>query len=891
MILAKGRLISCCLVLCCHALVHSQVNVVDAAVHAYGHTYLFQGDRYYRFSEFQKDKDYPKLLGDGWKGLPTDFAQGIDAALFYPPTGKVYFFKGNRYVRITNRRVDSEYPKELPGGWKGLPSTFQNGIDAAIYADGHTYFFKGKDYVRFTGYELDKNYPRALPGGWKFKGNFHSNLDAALSYPDGSKNYFFQGDAYNRLTIFREDDGYPKSLPGGWKGLEWAYHNNDCGEGFLDGKHIIYCYNGNSIEQQGMVEDLSAEYQMISKTVSGEGRGANYASIWVKSKELNNPSFSVTGTAKLKEKLDEWQARGFIPSMISASGDHRVTNLYSVVLKKETIGLAQPLVRYDIDTDSLKKMMTFARKNRFLPRSLTQYGSVSKPLYAGVWELNPSRIMWDYGINENYATFLKREAAHKRHGARPLLVTPGPGERVTSVFINDDIGVFQTWVGIRKGELMDKIDEGLVLGYHPIYMDQHNSEEDTNYTVILAKKFAPFPNVFPKSRQGYSPFNTWDETIKKTMKAYNIRAGALAVVYKGRLVHTQGYTYGPEGYPITKPTSLFRMASVSKVITAMAIGNLIDNGQISMETLFKDYIKHEVRGDGNPVYEKIKVKHVLSHSSTLKRDHGLSVNIAKDLQVDLPISIQHKRKWCRKRSLLDSVVLGSDYSYSNLGYTLLGQLIEEVSQQSYQDYVANNILTPLGLDRPQIGSAEGDAPGEVLYQPYNLDLEKSAFSEKEKLVSRAYEGRNYELVLSSGGWIFSVVDMAKLLGAFHSNVQNPVLSESMQRELLTPTVSMGWGGFYETHGWPTRLQDKVGGGKVRVYSKGGASSTTASSVQFREDDISFVLFFNRANGDKVDKYFGALVRELHEYADQMSPSQWPSKDLFPQFGIPPHSFR
>ena len=92
--------------------------------------------------------------------MPPSFKTKIDAA-FNSGTGKAYLFRASEYVRydLKNNRVDAPdpgtppYPRGIghPNGWHGLTPTFQAGIDAAVFAgDGKIYFFKGTEYARLT---------------------------------------------------------------------------------------------------------------------------------------------------------------------------------------------------------------------------------------------------------------------------------------------------------------------------------------------------------------------------------------------------------------------------------------------------------------------------------------------------------------------------------------------------------------------------------------------------------------------------------------------------------------------------------------------------------------------------------------------------------------------
>ena len=148
---------------------------IDAAVYVIDSTktgsrryrgYLFKKNKYLLLTSGIKADGDPIPLPGCWIGLPSSWNRGIDAAMYSEPNKKIYFFKGNKYIQITDTTVDDGYPKKLVEGWIGLPSSWNSGIDAAEYINGHTYFFKGDKYVRFTGTMMDQNYPKKIKGNW-----------------------------------------------------------------------------------------------------------------------------------------------------------------------------------------------------------------------------------------------------------------------------------------------------------------------------------------------------------------------------------------------------------------------------------------------------------------------------------------------------------------------------------------------------------------------------------------------------------------------------------------------------------------------------------------------------------------------------------------------------
>ena len=202
---------------------------VDAAVWRGDNdkAYLFSNTRYIRFTDIGagRDEGYPKKISGNWPGLPNNFKNGIDAALWREDNGKLYLFKGSEYVRFSNVSdgVDAGYPKPVAGNWKGMPAAFNEGIDAALWreSNGKIYFFKGGQYLRISSVDagMDAGYPKPIAGNWNgMPTSFNNGIDAALMRKDNHKLYFFKGTRYVRLTDVGAtmDAGYPNFINGNW---------------------------------------------------------------------------------------------------------------------------------------------------------------------------------------------------------------------------------------------------------------------------------------------------------------------------------------------------------------------------------------------------------------------------------------------------------------------------------------------------------------------------------------------------------------------------------------------------------------------------------------------------------------------------------------------------
>lgn len=200
--------------------------------------YFFAGSEYVRFDRAINSVPvgYPLDTARWWGGLPGS----IDAA-FYRGRGRAYFFSGSQYYRyaVLRNAVDTGYPKPIAGNWPGMTEAgFDSGIGAAVnWGNGKVYFFKGNQYLRYDlpSDKVDADYPKPIAGNWPGVAGtgFENGLDAAINYGNG-KVYFFRDTQYLRLDLVSKavDAGYPKPIAGNWPGvytsgisaaLEWPY--------------------------------------------------------------------------------------------------------------------------------------------------------------------------------------------------------------------------------------------------------------------------------------------------------------------------------------------------------------------------------------------------------------------------------------------------------------------------------------------------------------------------------------------------------------------------------------------------------------------------------------------------------------------------------------------
>jgi hypothetical protein len=208
------------------------LDKIDGGLHSFKNDklYMFEGKYYVRYSAgFTLDPDYPKPIAGNWPGFPANFADGIDDGVWSQKNLRIYFFKGNQYIRVDPNSgwvVEVGYPKPIAGNWPGFPAAFANGIDAALYSKPNQklYFFKGNQYIRVdpnNGWNVDPGYPKQIAGNWPgFPAAFANGVDAAEWAEFNQRIYFFKGTRYIRVNpanSWNVDGGYPRSININWR--------------------------------------------------------------------------------------------------------------------------------------------------------------------------------------------------------------------------------------------------------------------------------------------------------------------------------------------------------------------------------------------------------------------------------------------------------------------------------------------------------------------------------------------------------------------------------------------------------------------------------------------------------------------------------------------------
>jgi N-acyl-D-amino-acid deacylase len=387
----------------------------------------------------------------------------------------------------------------------------------------------------------------------------------------------------------------------------------------------------------------------------------------------------------------------------------------------------------------------------------------------------------------------------------------------------------------------------------------------------------------------------FDRLLQTFVVENNISAAALAVVRDGRLVLARGYSRSADlAREAVGPTSLFRIASISKPITAVAVLQLVEQGKLSLDdkvfTLLD--LGNGLSADAkiDPRLREVTIGQLLRHTAGFDRQKSFdpmfrSVAIAESLGVPPPAGPEHVIRYMATRSL--DFDPGDRYAYSNFGYCLLGRVIEKVTGQGYEQAVQASVLKPLGIRGMRIGKTlpEGRAEHEVFYDG-SLLPRTAVIGKVGEWVSAPYGGWYLEAMDSHGGWIASAVDLVRLARSLDDVEHCPLLKpESIRAMWARPEGAAGFAAdgsekptFYG-YGWFVRPGKD--GAPLTCWHTGSLDGT-ATLLVHRADRTSWAVLFNRRSGPKHEHFGQAIDPLLQSAAAEVE--AWPEIDLFAKYG-------
>ncbi|MBX2971444.1 MAG: beta-lactamase family protein [Cyclobacteriaceae bacterium] len=312
----------------------------------------------------------------------------------------------------------------------------------------------------------------------------------------------------------------------------------------------------------------------------------------------------------------------------------------------------------------------------------------------------------------------------------------------------------------------------------------------------------------------FAQIDSTDIIVKRMMDQQKIVGLSLAVVKDGKPVVNKGYGLAnvEVGVPVTAET-VIRLGSVSKQFFTTAIMKLMEDGKLSIE----DPV-HKFFPDAPESWQPIKIKHLMSHTSGLRRE-GPAFDNTK-IQPDLDII-----KSAYKLPL--DFKTGEKYQYCNLGYFMLAEIIKQVSGMSWEKYIHDQLFVPAQMNNTYVTD-------------FFLIIPNRASGYMHRHDTLANANPNYA-IRPSGGFLSTSSDMIKWEKIISEG--KIILKKENWEKLWQPFIKMSEKADskeYYGFGWAL---DEYKGHKVVIH--GGANSGFRSVyMRFVRDNLSIIILTN-----------------------------------------------
>lgn len=330
----------------------------------------------------------------------------------------------------------------------------------------------------------------------------------------------------------------------------------------------------------------------------------------------------------------------------------------------------------------------------------------------------------------------------------------------------------------------------------------------------------------------------FDKDIEKFLNRWDIKGASVAVMKDNRLIYSKGYgVTNEETQESVRTKHLFRIASASKLITAITIMKMVDDGIIDLEeNIFgENGIFSHFNEMKDPKHKNIKVKHLLNHKGGWSWRDGdfmfQASKIKRIMELEGPPSEDDIIEFVLKHRRL-RYKPGTQYAYSNFGYMLLGKIIEQKTGSSYEDYVVSTILEPNGIYGMRIsGNYEWERrPFEVHYYNHPGAYQFQSFDGNYESVEKPYGGSDINTLGAAGGWIANASQLAKLVALIDPHNDFQLLSKE-SRELMVSGNS-----YKDAYGWK--------GARGENYWRTGTLAGSACFIQRKDDGYSYAVILN-----------------------------------------------
>lgn len=614
-------------------------------------------------------------------------------------------------------------------------------------------------------------------------------------------------------------------------------------------------------------------FRLLSLSMWGSPEDPRYAAVWANDGGPEQKAvFHATEAEYVKFSAQMIDA-GLKPTLIAATG--AAGKAAFAIVAEERAGIV-PVLRHRLtagpDDDGLYSPETFAywnqwaRGNNHILRCAAIYGDSMSPRYAAIWEHDPHGVAWNVAYHdaqlrlahnflpESDPQFLGTDdlaavIQAQSFWARASFRTQGAGGRQLVVFRDDRLGTTDLRVNLTSKQVQTEAE---ALKAIPVCVQGTRVNGESRFSAIFASQVRPQPRKLSIKGETVKSLAALDDAVATMLRHSGARNASLAVARDGRLVYARAFTWAESEQAAITPQHTFRIASISKSITAVAVCQLLDAGERG--EAFDSHLGVALPGKAAG-FEKITVRHLLTHRAGVERGIADAADRLDEVLAfykgakTLPLTMADVAMYQATRPLLFEP--GTEKQYSNLGFLFLAWLVER-KRGNYVDAVRQHIFAPCGIpvDRPKI-TGTPFVPLEAVAFDREMRIGKSVLTPNRPITPIEYGTLNFDISAGAGGWSFAPADYVRFLSRLFDG-SNTLLDEKDLDELD-----------------PEELQEirEHGGGLV-------GAETYARHFEHQGSRMAYAIFYNRDVPGDFDRHIRDVITALPSTA-------WPSHDLFP----------
>lgn len=593
---------------------------------------------------------------------------------------------------------------------------------------------------------------------------------------------------------------------------------------------------------------------------------------------------NLTPTA-YQQKFDELKLQGF--RLIQVDGYRVGTEVFYAAIWEKSAGPAY-VTHHGLSSSDYQAKFNFY-KRRGYRLVLVDGGGGNTAFYSAIWERRSGpRYISHHGMSG--ADYQQKFDQYKQQGYRLTWISAyGVGNSAQFAAIWEQTGgpAYIVQHGMSSSDYQMKFDQYTAQGYRLKQVSGYNLGNTDYYAAIWEQTGGPawqarhglsslgYQNEFDNhrytgfrllqvsgyARNGQATFaGLWEsngdwtdadratinESIEKFMNVFDVVGTSFALIKDERLIYARGYGMLDQGTGVpVGPTTLFRVASVSKPITGVAMMKLAEsNSGLLGEEVFGS---GDILGTtyGSQSYgsweQQVTVQHLIEHTAGGNQwdndgDDGAGDPMFQQLGFDHAQLIG----WVLDNRNPEGAP-GTIYDYSNFGYCVAGRVIEQKSGKTYENYVRDHVFQPCGVSRLYIA---GDLATDRRYNEVTY-----------------YNGSPYSMKVARmdahGGWLGTAFDLARFLVRVDGKALKPDIISGTSYTTMTTPVNINSG---YAKGW------SVNGSN---YFHNGSFDGSGAIIVQAGNGLSWVFLMNRRWEGTADGLIWDIVNNI---------AVWPSHD-------------